>query len=173
MSAIQVESQYRRFTVGIERVLIAVSGFLLAAIAIIMFAAVVNRFIFGIGYHAVVTLMPVVLSYAVFFALPVGIRRGEHIAIGVLPSRLKGRPFWWLKLALDISLLICCVWLAYGGIVAVSTLMVLGAAFYVEIVVPEWLLVLCFPVGFVLSALVAIELLVQDVRQLGSIWRMP
>lgn len=103
-------------------------SFELAAITlftIILVAAVlqvVNRFVIGSSLSWSEELQRYGHIWLVFFAIPIGYRRGAHIGVDFLERALKGPAARAMAWVLDLG------WLALGTVVTYSTLLLLGVA---------------------------------------------
>ena len=128
-----------------------------------------TRFITGIGYDWFIELPPVLVSWLVFPLLGYLLKSSQHIKVDFLPTFISQETRKYLNPLINlIALVSACVFLR-GGIDATLLYYNLGQVMELEIEIPMWWMYLAFPVGFLMLALVALELLLSDLRNLIKI----
>jgi TRAP-type C4-dicarboxylate transport system permease small subunit len=107
---------------AIHRLFEAAAIALFVAIVIVAVLQVVNRFFIGSSLSWSEEFQRYGHIWLVFFAVPIGYRRGSHIGIDFLQRALRGGSAKALEWLLDLG------WLILGVIIVYSTLLLLGVA---------------------------------------------
>jgi TRAP-type C4-dicarboxylate transport system permease small subunit len=107
---------------AVHRIFEAAAVALFVAIVFVAVLQVVNRFFIGSSLSWSEEFQRYGHIWLVFFAVPIGYRRGSHIGIDFLQKALAGTSAKALEWLLDIG------WLILGIIIVWSTLMLLGVA---------------------------------------------
>jgi TRAP-type C4-dicarboxylate transport system permease small subunit len=101
-----------------------------------------------------------VTEYALYFitmlTAPWLLRQGQHIRVDVLLRAIPARAAWICEWAVDLLALVCCIAIAWYGVMAVLSSHAIGGMVVKVISVPEWWLLAPLPATF---ALLAIEVL--------------
>lgn len=93
----------RRMLAGLARVGITISVLLLFAITLLVFGQVVMRNVFSIGLPWADELARWFGITLIYFSIPHLLERGQHIAVTLLPDRLKGRARIFVLLCAELS----------------------------------------------------------------------
>ena len=151
----------------LEDILIAVSAAIVGLDLVFIFGAVIFRF-FGIAFSFLEE-YPRLLSSGVAF-LGVGglLRRGRHINVEFLPTRLKGRALARLEIVLFLSCAVAAAFLLISSTEAMFYLRQLGEVTVSEIEIPIWWVYLSQFIGFALLLFVSLELTIARIRLLFS-----
>ena len=127
-----------------------------------LFLSATTRFITGTGFAWFIELPPVLVSWLVFPLLGPLLKKGQHIKVDfltpILSERFKKILFLLVNLVAFIS---ACVFFK-AGLDATIMYDNLGQVMEIEISIPIWWMFLAFPVGFLILALTALELIFDN-----------
>ena len=151
---------------AINKLFASASMMLAMSIIFIMVAALflsaTTRFITGTGFAWFIELPPVLVSWLVFPLLGPLLKKGQHIKVDfltpILSERFKKILFLLVNLVAFIS---GCVFFK-AGLDATIMYYNLGQVMEIEISIPIWWMFLAFPVGFLILALTALELIFDN-----------
>ena len=151
---------------AINKLFASASMMLAMSIIFIMVAALflsaTTRFITGTGFAWFIELPPVLVSWLVFPLLGPLLKKGQHIKVDfltpILSERFKTILFLLVNLVAFIS---ACVFFK-AGLDATIMYYNLGQVMEIEISIPIWWMFLAFPVGFLILALTALELIFDN-----------
>ena len=127
-----------------------------------LFLSAATRFITGTGFAWFIELPPVLVSWLVFPLLGPLLKKGQHIKVDfltpILSERFKTILFLLVNLVAFIS---ACVFFK-AGLDATIMYYNLGQVMEIEISIPIWWMFFAFPVGFLILALTALELIFDN-----------
>jgi TRAP-type C4-dicarboxylate transport system permease small subunit len=127
-----------------------------------IFLEAVGRYLVGSSRAFMEELPRLLVPFVVFPMMGVLLRAKKHIAVDVLPERLKGKGRSLLLIVVYSVVLAVAVQFLIAGVIAVRYYYQMGFETHTEIVFKFWVTYLAFPVGFGLLILFAIELLWQE-----------
>ena len=136
-----------------------IAAVIIVLVALAMLEMVVSRTIFHFPWSALDRINVIAMIWACFLVTGLLVKTEGHIAVNYLPARLTGLRLSFLKLFINISLLVTFCIVAYYGFLAFRSLYETGAYYPAEIDIPQWLASLPVGIGmglgipFVLHAL--------------------
>ena len=154
----------------VNSILSKIAMTLATCIIFIMVAALTlsasTRFFTGSGFAWFIELPPVLVSWLVFPLLGPLLKKGQHIQVDFITSLLSEKSKKILNISVNLVALISACVFFKAGYDATLLFFNLGQLLEIEIDVPIWWMYLAFPVGFFILGLVAIELLIENVKDL-------
>jgi len=139
-----------------ERVL-EVSGLIAALLVFAMTALIVAdvalRNFFNTTLPASVELTEYAMFYAATFAAPWLLKRGQHIRIDVLITRVRPVVGWAMEIASDLIGLVLSLLMTWYGVWMVTRSMTGGTLVVKNLIFLEWYVLWPLPVMFVLLAI--------------------
>ena len=152
----------------VNSILSKIAMTLATCIIFIMVAALTlsasTRFFTGSGFAWFIELPPVLVSWLVFPLLGPLLKKGQHIQVDFITSLLSEKSKKILNISVNIVALISACVFFKAGYDATLLFFNLGQLLEIEIDVPIWWMYLAFPVGFFILGLVAIELLIENIK---------
>ena len=131
-----------------------------------LFLSATTRFITGTGFAWFIELPPVLVSWLVFPLLGPLLKRGQHIKVDFLTPILSEKFKKILFLAVNLVAFISACVFFKAGLDATIMYYNLGQVMEIEISIPIWWMFLAFPVGFLILALTALELMFDNILNL-------
>ena len=157
---------------AVNNLLASVSMMLAMLIIFIMVAALFlsasTRFITGTGFAWFVELPPVLVSWLVFPLLGPLLKKGQHIKVDFLTPVLSDNYKTILFLVVNLVAFISACVFFKAGLDATMMYYNLGQVMEIEISIPIWWMFLAFPVGFLMLALTALELIFDNILNLKN-----
>jgi TRAP-type transport system small permease protein len=130
-----------------------VAALLVFAMTVLIVADVALRNLFNTTLPASVELTEYAMFYAATFAAPWLLRRGQHIRIDVLITRIPPTGGWIMEIVCDLIGLALSLLMSWYGI-AMVVRSARGATLVVKnLIFPEWYILWPLPLMFVLLAL--------------------
>ena len=127
-----------------------------------LFLSATTRFITGTGFAWFIELPPVLVSWLVFPLLGPLLKKGQHIKVDFLTPILSERFKTILFLLVNVVAFISACVFFKAGLDATIMYYNLGQVMEIEISMPIWWMFLAFPVGFLILALTALELIFDN-----------
>tara|TARA_B100000900_G_C20453918_1_gene664341 strand:- start:289 stop:780 length:492 start_codon:yes stop_codon:yes gene_type:complete len=131
-----------------------------------LFLSATTRFITGTGFAWFIELPPVLVSWLVFPLLGPLLKKGQHIKVDFLTPILSEKFKKILFLAVNLVAFISACVFFKAGLDATIMYYNLGQVMEIEISIPIWWMFLAFPVGFLILALTALELMFDNILNL-------
>ncbi len=131
-----------------------------------IFAEAVGRYLLGESRAFMEEVPRLAIPFVVFPMMGVLLRLNKHIAVEVVPERLKGKPRALLMIVVHGVVLSTAIQLCIAGVGEVIYYYKMGFMIYSEFTFPVWLGRLPFPIGFGLLALVSLELILVELTKL-------
>lgn len=154
----------------VNSILSKIAMTLATCIIFIMVAALTlsasTRFFTGSGFAWFIELPPVLVSWLVFPLLGPLLKKGQHIQVDFITSLLSEKSKKILNISVNLVALISACVFFKAGYDATLLFFNLGQLLEIEIDVPIWWMYLAFPVGFFILGLIAIELLIENIKDL-------
>ena len=154
----------------VNSILSKIAMTLATCIIFIMVAALTlsasTRFFTGSGFAWFIELPPVLVSWLVFPLLGPLLKKGQHIQVDFITSLLSDKSKKLLNISVNLVAFISACVFFKAGYDATLLFFNLGQLLEIEIDVPIWWMYLAFPVGFFILGLVAIELLIENIKDL-------
>ncbi len=141
-----------RFSDFIEKVLSALGGVLIGISTLLAVTEVVCRYIFGFTHSWANEIIIYSVIYGVFFIAGPSLKRGLHINIDLLITRLSPQ---WRRIVDFIAIvagLFISLFLTYTGVRYVAFLEKVGVVSTSSLEAPMYLILLIFPIGMGLLA---------------------
>ena len=127
-----------------------------------LFLSASTRFITGTGFAWFVELPPVLVRWLVFPLLGPLLKMGQHIKVDFLTPILSNKSKNILLIIVNfVAFISACVFFK-AGLDATIMYYNLGQVMEIEISIPIWWMFLAFPVGFLILALTALELIFDN-----------
>ncbi len=158
---------YGRFVKALCGFTMAIATLLVILDLLIVGAAVLLRYLFStpvLGGDEVVAFS---LTAIVMFAAPDVLRRNGHIGVDILIDLLPARVLPWTRIWACLAVLATSALLIINGWKAVALSRMIGSLTDGQLELPIWMLQLLLPVGGVLLALVAIEILWRSIIRIA------
>lgn len=158
---------YGRFVKALCRITMAIATVLIIMDLVVVGAAVLMRYFFStpiLGGDGVVAFS---LTAIVMFAAPDVLRRNGHIGVDILIDLLPARIVPWTSIWASMAVLATSALLIINGGKAVALSRMIGSLTDGHLELPIWMLQLLLPVGGVLLAIVAIEILWRNVIRIA------
>ena len=130
-----------------------VAGLLVFAMTVLIVADVVLRNLFNATLPASVELTEYALFYASPFAAPWLLKRGQHIRIDVLVTRVPPAVGWAMEIASDLIGLALSLLMSWYGVWMVTRSMTGGTLVVKNLIFLEWYVLWPLPLMFVLLAI--------------------
>jgi TRAP-type C4-dicarboxylate transport system permease small subunit len=150
---------YARLVDTICRAALALASILVIVDLVLIGLAVLLRYVFSSPIVGGDEIVAGTLTALVMLSAPDVLRRNGHIGVDVLTGALPGRLARWATAWSCISVLMVAALLVVNGWKAVALSHTIGLLTQGDLELPVWPLQLFLPVGGVMLALVAIELL--------------
>ena len=127
-----------------------------------LFLSATTRFITGTGFEWFIELPPVLVSWLVFPLLGPLLKKGQHIKVDFLTPLISKKFKKILFLIVNLVAFISACIFFKAGLDATIMYYNLGQVMEIEISIPIWWMFLAFPVGFLILALTALELIFDN-----------
>jgi TRAP-type C4-dicarboxylate transport system permease small subunit len=141
----------------------SMAGAVMLLMAVLVFAEVISRFVFGISHEFVPAISSWSMVWITFFVLGVAIKTREHINVDLLPTKLPEKYQIPLITFFDIVALFFGVLLCFGGLQYDLMAKASGVHAVTVQFLPMWVARICVPMGGVFLAFFSIEHLINDV----------
>ncbi len=164
-------AHYRRFTDLLAKAILIMAALIVGLDVLSIFAEAVGRYIVGQSRAFMEELPRLAVPLVVFPMMGVLLRLKKHIAVDLLPEKLKGRARSLVLISAYAVVLAVAVQFLLAGIIAVNYYREVGFETQTEIVFKIWLTYLPFPIGFGLLVLFTVELLWRELIDLARLNR--
>ncbi|NYT37179.1 TRAP transporter small permease subunit [Allopusillimonas soli] len=150
---------YARFVALACRAALGLASILVLADLLLIGCAVLLRYVFSSPIVGNDEIVASTLTALVMLAAPDVLRRNGHIGVDVLVGALPPRLATWASVWSCLSVLMVAALLIVNGWKAVTLSRTIGLLTEGHLEMPVWMLQLFLPLGGLLLALVAVELL--------------
>ena len=164
-------AHYRRFTDLLAKAILIMAALIVGLDVLSIFAEAVGRYIVGQSRAFMEELPRLAVPLVVFPMMGVLLRLKKHIAVDLLPEKLKGQARSLVLISAYAVVLAVAVQFLLAGIIAVNYYREVGFETQTEIVFKIWLTYLPFPIGFGLLVLFTVELLWRELIDLARLNR--
>jgi TRAP-type C4-dicarboxylate transport system permease small subunit len=158
---------YERFSENLGRVAEGVAAGILGASAVMIFIEVITRYIFGKTFGFLEEGPRLFLCFAVLPMLGVIFKRGQHIYVEILPSKLKGRRKIILLAVIDLMMIVGSVIFLLAGLSGTRVLLASGMRVVGVLDIPQYILMLSIPIGAGVLLLYSVESMVRHILSLA------
>ena len=162
---------FQKMTDVLARLILVLGAIIIGLDVLSIFLEAVGRYIVGSSRAFMEELPRILVPFVVFPMMGVLLKLKRHIAVDVLPERLKGKGRSLLLIVVYSVVLAVSIQFLIAGVIAVRYYFQMGFETHTEIVFKFWVTYLPFPVGFGLLILFAIELLWQELVTLIKLVR--
>ncbi|MBN2060800.1 MAG: TRAP transporter small permease [Deltaproteobacteria bacterium] len=147
----------------LENICRSAAGILMLAMAALVFAEVINRYLFSSSYEFVPVISSWFMVWMTYFMLGAIMKTRQHISIDILPSLIPGNRLFYLLAFFDLVSIIFSLVLCYGALK--YDLMVMKTNLHSISVpgIPIWIVRLSVPLGGIFLLFFSIEHLIVDV----------
>ena len=129
----------------------------------------ITRYVSGTGYDWLIELPPILVCWLVFPLLGPLLKEGNHIQVDFLSSLVSPNANKYIKISMNITAFLASLVFFKAGFDATMLYYRLGQMMELELNIPIWWMFLAFPVGFFILGLVAIELLVENIKEFSKV----
>lgn len=158
-----MEKMTARLVRGIDVIVVV----FFVAIFVFYIAQVGGRFVTGCTWMWTMEVSRGVMMYVTFIACGPLIRSGGHIAVEILPTRLRGTPLAINKFFIHLVLLAVVLLATYYGVGVTLEYYSSGIVYIAEWRLPVWgMTFLAIPVGMGLAIVITLQMLVSDLRSI-------
>lgn len=149
-----------RFSDIVEKVLNTLGGFLIGISTLLAFMEVVYRYILSLTHSWAEEIIIYTVIYGIFLISGPNLKRGIHINIDLLVTRLSPNGRRVMAFIANVTGLFTSLFLTYAGVQYVVYLKKIGVLSTSSLQAPMYLLLLIFPMGMGLLAFFYFEQLV-------------
>lgn len=146
----------------LEKIINALGIFGLSALFILVSLNIVTRYLFDSDLELVEELTVWIMMWCIYLVVGVGLKRGAHIAVDILPEKLHGRARHALNAVIMVVALVFGVMFFIYTLDAVLMAKMLRLRTVSSITVPVWITKLCMPIGLATFVLFGIEQLLRN-----------
>lgn len=162
---------FQKMTDVLARIILVLGAIIIGLDVLSIFLEAVGRYLVGSSRAFMEELPRILVPFVVFPMMGVLLKLKRHIAVDVLPERLKGKGRSLLLIVVYSVVLAVAIQFLIAGVIAVRYYFQMGFETHTEIVFKFWVTYLPFPVGFGLLILFAVELLWQELVTLIKLVR--
>lgn len=160
-----------RISDGMEKILNALGGILIGVSTLLAFIEVLFRYFLGLSHSWVEEIIIYSVIYGIFFISGPNLKRGLHINIDLLISRLSSSGRRTMNFIANGVGLFTSLFLTYTGIRYVVYLKKVGVLSTSSMEAPMYLILLIFPMGMGLLAFFYFEQLIFLFERSGKLHR--
>ena len=149
---------YRRVTDFLFRVILGLAALIVGLDVLSIFLEAAGRYVVGSSRAFMEELPRLMVPFVVFPMMGVLLKAKRHIAVDILPERLKGKARSLLMITVYSVVVAVAIQFFIAGILAVRYYHEMGFETHTEIIFKLWVTYLPFPIGFGLLILFALEM---------------
>ncbi|NYT78432.1 TRAP transporter small permease subunit [Alcaligenaceae bacterium] len=154
---------YGKFVKALCRVTLAIATILVIFDLVVVGVAVLMRYLFSVPMLGGDEVVAFSLTAIVMFAAPDVLRRNGHIGVDILIDLLPARIVPWTRIWACLAVFATSALLIINGWKAVALSRMIGSLTEGHLELPIWMLQLLLPLGGVLLAIVAMEILWRSI----------
>jgi TRAP-type C4-dicarboxylate transport system permease small subunit len=141
-------------------------AYLIVLVALSMLEMAFSRTVFHFAWSALDKINVIAIIWACLLLAGPLVKTEGHIAVNYFSSRLTGLRLYFLKLFINVALLVTFVIVAYYGFFAFKGLYETGSIYPAEIDIPQWLTRLPVFLGMVLGLPFVLHALINSITSL-------
>lgn len=160
---------YSKLCDWFEICLVTIGSILLGILTVMVFGEVVSRYVFGSSHDSVSELSQKFMLSAVFLNSGPVLRRGGHLILEFILTRIKGRTRVAIQAALMAITAIAALVLLWGAVQVTMGYIATGqVSLAQELKWPVWIYYISLPIGMFFLMLYALELFTKEVNSLSQ-----
>lgn len=134
----------------IECPLQIISNCFLLIITGLVFVEVISRYVFGTSHAFTEEFSKTLMVWFVYLIVGVVMQKHGHVAVDLLPTRIKGvKGKSILNIIICSLVLLFCIVVFIAGVQTVAILKASGGVPPTEFGIPLWIVALCLPIGLI------------------------
>ncbi len=157
---------YQKFTDILLKIILVSACTLIGLDVLLIFLEVSSRYLIGSSQAFMEELPRLLIPFIVFPMMGVLLKLQKHIAVEILPERLRGRNRSLLLIVVYCTVLALAIQFFIAGVVTINYYYEMGFEIDDTINLKYWVAYLPFPIGFGLLILFAIDMLWQELVNL-------
>ena len=148
---------YQKMIEILSKIIITLSAIIMGLCVFSLFLEAVGRYLIGSSRAFMEELPRLMVPFVVFPMMGVLLKLQKHIAVDILPERLKGKTRSLILLLVYGVVVAVASQFFIAGMMAVRYYYEMGFETHTEIIFKLWVTYLPFPIGFGLLILFAVE----------------
>lgn len=160
-------NMFLRISDVIERLSIWFSVLIMSVLAINLVVAVIFRYFFNNPIYWADELSLVLFGWITFLGAAIGVKKSELASVTIIVDRVKGRPLFFLKLFIQISIASFAILLGFYGFTWITSESVLNQM-ATTLPIPIWVTFAVLPISMLLMILFCIDNIYRLIRYKGE-----
>ena len=162
---------YQRITDFLFKVILSLAALIVGLDVLSIFLEAAGRYVVGSSRAFMEELPRLMVPFVVFPMMGALLKAKRHIAVDILPERLKGKARSLLMIVVYSVVVAVAIQFFIAGILSVKYYYEMGFETRTEIDFKLWVTYLPFPIGFGLLILFALELVWEELLNLLKLCR--